>query len=149
MGVYVDYLVTVGGIANWDGSQWDDYDQGDGLAGPKVNALAIDSQDNVWIATSTGVSRMEAIASNAEEEASQNAFRLFPNPVRSELHLQFPENYTQKDNQVEIFNVAMQSIREQPIAVRPGTVRLNLEDLQPGIYFVRVGEHMEKFLKFE
>ena len=55
--IYVGYLAE-GGIAMWDGSQWIDFDMSDGLAGPNVRGLAIDSEDNVWVATSTGTSKM-------------------------------------------------------------------------------------------
>ena len=57
VGVYVDYLVTEGGISTYDGSDWSDYNVDDGLIGPVVRRLAIDSQDNVWVATSTGISK--------------------------------------------------------------------------------------------
>ena len=51
--IYVGYLAE-GGIAYWDGNQWEDFHVSDGLAGPNVRGLAIDSEDNVWVATSTG-----------------------------------------------------------------------------------------------
>ena len=64
--IYVGYLAE-GGIAFWNGSVWEDFDVSDGLAGPNVKGLAIDSEDNVWVATSTGVSKISAIASTINE----------------------------------------------------------------------------------
>ena len=51
--IYVGYLAE-GGVAMWNGSQWIDFDVSDGLVGPNVRGLSIDSEDNIWIATSTG-----------------------------------------------------------------------------------------------
>ncbi len=47
------------------GSEWVDYDEDDGLAGPVVRRLAIDSQNNVWVATSTGISKIGGFTSSA------------------------------------------------------------------------------------
>tara|TARA_B110000240_G_scaffold49359_1_gene56261 strand:- start:46 stop:423 length:378 start_codon:yes stop_codon:yes gene_type:complete len=55
--IYVGYLAE-GGIAYWDGNQWEDIHVSDGLAGPNVRELAIDSDNNIWLATSTGVSNI-------------------------------------------------------------------------------------------
>ena len=59
--IYVGYLAE-GGVAYWNGSQWTDYDHTDGIAGQNIKGLAIDSQNNVWIATSTGVSKISVIS---------------------------------------------------------------------------------------
>ena len=55
--IYVGYL-SVGGVAYWNGSIWQDFDISDGLAGSNIKELAIDSDNNIWIATSTGVSNI-------------------------------------------------------------------------------------------
>ena len=55
--IYVGYLAE-GGVACWNGEQWIDYDISDGLAGSNIKGLAIDLDDNVWVATTTGISKM-------------------------------------------------------------------------------------------
>ena len=40
-------------------SEWQDFHVSDGLAGPNVKGLVIDSEDNVWVATTTGVSKYQ------------------------------------------------------------------------------------------
>ena len=55
--IYVGYLAQ-GGVAYWNGSIWQDLDISDGLAGPNIKELAIDSDNNIWIATTTGVSHI-------------------------------------------------------------------------------------------
>ena len=97
--IYVGYLAE-GGVAFWNGNLWEDYDVTDGLAGPNVKGLTIDSQDNVWVATSTGVSKISAIPS-AVITAEISAFNIFPNPSNDVLYL---NNGTQNIQQVKMYN---------------------------------------------
>ena len=97
--IYVGYL-AVGGVAMWDGNQWIDFDVTDGLVGPNVKGLAIDSQDNIWVATSTGVSKISAIAS-AVSAIKNNGFDLFPNPSNDKIYI---TNENQKIQQLKIYN---------------------------------------------
>ena len=97
--IYVGYLAE-GGIAYWDGNQWEDLHVSDGLAGPNVKGLTIDSQDNVWVATSTGVSKISAIPS-AVITTEISVFNIFPNPSNDILYL---NNGTQDIQQVKMYN---------------------------------------------
>ena len=97
--IYVGYL-AVGGVAMWDGNQWVDFDVSDGLVGPNVKGLAIDSQDNIWVATSTGVSKISAIPS-AVSAIKNNGFDLFPNPSNDKIYI---TNENQKIQQLKIYN---------------------------------------------
>ena len=97
--IYVGYLAE-GGVAYWDGNQWEDFHVSDGLVGPNVRGLVIDSDNNVWVATSTGVSKISAIAS-ALVAAEIATFNLFPNPINDVLYL---NNGTQDIQQVKIYN---------------------------------------------
>ena len=97
--IYVGYLAE-GGIAYWDGNQWEDFHVSDGLVGPNVRGLVIDSYDNVWVATSTGVSKISAIAS-AVVAAEIATFNLFPNPSNDMLYL---NNGTHDIQQVKMYN---------------------------------------------
>ena len=77
--IYVGYLAE-GWVAYWDGNQWEDFHFSDGLAGPNVRGLAIDSEDNVWVATSTGVSKISAIPSAINTMPHTNTL-IYPNPT--------------------------------------------------------------------
>ena len=97
--IYVGYL-AVGGVSMWDGNQWIDFDVSDGLVGPNIKGLAIDSQDNIWVATSTGVSKISAIPS-AVSAIKNNGFDLFPNPSNDKIYI---TNENQKIQQLKIYN---------------------------------------------
>ena len=83
--IYVGYLAE-GAVAYWDGSVWKDFDVLDGLVGPNVKGLAIDSEDNIWVATSTGVSKISNILS-VINETETFGFRIFPNPSNDMVYL--------------------------------------------------------------
>ncbi len=88
--IYVDYLGE-GGLAMWDGNQWQDFHVSDGLAGPNVKGLAIDSEDNIWVATTTGVSKISSITSSISNVTS-SLFEVYPNPTSGKVHINTPSN---------------------------------------------------------
>ena len=83
--IYVGYLAE-GGVAFWNGSVWNDYDHTDGIAGPNVKGLAIDSQDNIWIATTTGVSMISAMPSQILNHHDKS-LNIYPNPSNSQINI--------------------------------------------------------------
>ena len=83
--IYVGYLAE-GGVAFWNGSQWNDYDHTDGIAGPNVKGLAIDSEDNIWIATTAGVSKISAMPSQILNNYDQS-LNIYPNPSNSQISI--------------------------------------------------------------
>ena len=129
--IYVGYLAE-GGIAYWDGNQWEDFHVSDGLVGPNVRGLVIDSDDNVWVATSTGVSKISAIAS-AVVAAEIATFNLFPNPSNDVLYL---NNGTQDIQQVRMYNnlgalVYSNDIKQQQY-------KIDVSSLSKGLYYVNI-----------
>lgn len=147
VGVYVDYLVTVGGVAMYNGSQWLDYDDvNDGLVGPVIRQLEIDDNDNVWIATSTGVTKIANAPNAISKLETKNAnFQLFPNPATDYLTIQFSENI-QDNTQATIYSTSLQELGNFAIDGGGSTVQLPLENLNNGLYFVKIGNLMGKFL---
>ncbi len=97
--IYVGYLAE-GGVAMWDGNQWEDFHVSDGLAGPNVRGLAIDSEDNVWVATSTGVSKISAIPSAINTMPHTNTL-IYPNPTSAYFKVVSSED---KFNNVSVYN---------------------------------------------
>lgn len=88
-GIYVDYLVTVGGVAYHNGADWVDFAESDGLAGPNVKQLAVDASGNVWAATSTGVTRFSGTPLSAPAEL-KGSVQTYPNPTVDELYVILP-----------------------------------------------------------
>ncbi|MDB4126691.1 T9SS type A sorting domain-containing protein [Flavobacteriales bacterium] len=129
--IYVGYLAE-GGIAYWDGNQWEDFHVSDGLVGPNVRGLVIDSDDNVWVAASTGVSKISAITS-AVVAAEIATFNLFPNPSNDVLYL---NNGTQNIQQVKMYDnlgalVYLNDNKKQQY-------KIDVSSFSKGLYYVNI-----------
>jgi ligand-binding sensor domain-containing protein len=138
-GVYVDYLVTVGGVSLYNGGVWTDFDEDDGLAGPNVSQLAIDSEDIVWVATSTGVTRIGGvpIGIESEEMASLN---IYPNPTEGMINVISPEANTQ----VRVLDILGHEV--YTAVLNAGRTNIDLSAMAPGTYLVHANSQVQKVL---
>ncbi len=128
--IYVGYLAE-GGVAMWDGSQWIDFDVSDGLAGPNVKGLAIDSQDNVWVATSTGVSKISAIPS-VISNISKPIIDLYPNPTLGKVYI---NTLYEKINTIVVYN-NLGSIVYFEDLISKKEIELDLSSFKKGLYHI-------------
>ncbi len=129
--IYVGYL-AVGGVAMWDGNQWIDFDVSDGIVGPNVKGLAIDSHENIWIATSTGVSKISAITSDVIL-IHNNGFDIFPNPSNNKIYI---TNETQKIQQLKIYNNLGDLVYENNSNLLHYSI--DVSPFSKGLYYVNV-----------
>ncbi len=136
-GVYVDYLVTEGGVSYYDGVIWKDLDVSDGLVGPVVRRLAIDNENNIWVATSTGVSKISDVDCNfitsTRSIELQARVNIHPNPTSDffQIHTDLNEAFD-----VQIYN----NIGQQVMLLTDiyNGSNINIRGLQKGIYFVQL-----------
>ena len=139
VGVYVDYLVTEGGVCGYDGSQWIEYQVADGLVGPVVRAIAVDDNDDLWVATSTGVSKISNHGLGIRESV-EDQFILYPNPSRDRVTVLLKKESSEK---IEIFNNKMQLVKSESIN---GTkLSIDISKLSSGIYFMKLNNLITKF----
>lgn len=144
VGVYVDYLVTEGGVCAWNGANWTEYHVSDGLVGPVIRALTIDDDNAVWIATSTGVSKLSDHSVNVNEITSTNDFTMYPNPASDKISIRYPEG-TEEDG-VYIFNTSMQLVEMYEFTASQQNIEISLGHLSSGIYFVRTNGITKKLI---
>jgi ligand-binding sensor domain-containing protein len=143
-GIYVDYLVTEGGVSTFDGiDTWTQYEQMDGLAGPVVRQLALTSNDDVWVATSTGVTKISEIpASTFDAEIADN-IQIFPNPASTQITVKVPESLI--GTEYEVFNYLGHSVSMGRISIEQMT--MDLSDLNNGFYMISFDRvYFEKIL---
>lgn len=138
-GVYVDYLVTVGGIVAYDGT-WSQFEESDGLAGPNVRRLCNGVDNDLWVATSTGLSHVTDINIGIEERAAA-AFALFPNPASSfvDVRLDAPA----ANSNLEVRDASGRLVMRDRISGQ--RVRLDLSALLPELYVIRIGNEAVRF----
>lgn len=141
VGVYVDYLVTEGGVCAYNGNNWNQYKVADGLVGPVVRALAIDGNDDVWVATSTGVSKISdpSVGVHKMEEAT---FSMYPNPTSYQVSFRVPSNFV--STEMVIYYTSMKVAKT--VSIESELMQISLETLGAGIYFVQIGNAVERLM---
>lgn len=88
--IYVGYLAE-GGVAYWNGSQWEDYDTADGIIGPNVKGITLHQDGIVFVATTSGISiGYGTWTSNINANETQTV-SVCPNPAASNIKILAPE----------------------------------------------------------
>ncbi|MEI6765904.1 MAG: two-component regulator propeller domain-containing protein [Bacteroidota bacterium] len=142
VGLFADYN-TQGGISKFDGSTWTSYTMADGLVDKQVIRLAVDKNNVVWIATGNGVSKLQDF-SGITESNTDNTFRIFPNPATDLLKVDI-SGLPQEVTNIEIYN-ATQKVREYSLNSNFGSISIPVNELNAGMYFLRLGNSVEKFI---
>jgi len=142
-GVYVDYLVTEGGVSMYNGSNWVDYDMTDGLVGPVVRQLAIDSEDNIWVATSTGISKRSDVPTAISQANEAAEFSLFPNPVSDHLNVELTSSDAKE---LKIYTATLQLVKNISIEAGQTQLSVDVQGLDAGVYFMIINQQALKFV---
>jgi len=132
-GVYVDYLVTVGGVAAWNSDTWTGFTYDSELVGPVVRALAVDANDAIWVATSTGVTKITNPQLSISQLQNSILLSVYPNPASSSF-------VVRSENQIEsykIFNLLGKTMKESN-TVNLSEIHINSESLSSGLYIIDV-----------
>ncbi len=142
-GVYVDYLVTEGGVCAYDGDSWVQYETSDGLAGPNVRRLAVDANDAVWVTSSSGLTRISGFQIGITEQVNGAGFALYPNPVADRLNVVF-ENGNGARTSVRVFDAGMRMVLSDNVL--GDRTSLDVSALEAGVYMLQVGRGARRFV---
>jgi hypothetical protein len=143
VGVYVDYLVTEGGVVAYDGNSWTEFLVSDGLVGPVIRQLAIDNNNDVWVATSTGVSKISNHMVSVEDlDAAQ--FAMYPNPANDKVTIVYPE--ASEEDAAYVFNASMQMVEIIEFTTGADKIQFSVAHLASGIYFIRTNGVTKKLI---
>jgi ligand-binding sensor domain-containing protein len=142
-GVYVDYLVTVGGVSYFTDGVWGQFEESDGLAGPNVRRLAVDADNDIWVTTSTGITEISNISIGMAERAISGSFALFPNPASSVVEI-VRDATTSGLVEVELRDAAGRLISITTTA--SDRLYMDVSALDAGLYSVRIGDRVRKLL---
>jgi len=134
--IYVGYLAE-GGVAYWNGSQWEDFHVSDGLVGPNVRGLAIDSDDNVWVATSTGVSKISAIPSSVSN-ISKSIVKVYPNPTLGKVYI---NTQSENLNTIAVYNNLGSLVYSENLKCQQ-KIEIDFSSLTKGLYYINL--HSDK-----
>jgi ligand-binding sensor domain-containing protein len=129
-GIYVDYLVTVGGVAKFDGDSWTDYDDNDGLVGPTIRSVTVDEIDNIWVTTSSGITRI-AFGSASVDRIVQTSFIMYPNPAKNKLNVKL--GLVSEPVSMQLINRVGEVVLQKEGIVSSETT-LDISELRSGVY---------------
>jgi ligand-binding sensor domain-containing protein len=127
-GIYVDYLLN-GGVAMFNGYSWVDFNMSDGLIGPVITDLFIDEVDQVWITTSSGISKLSGVPANINHNKNEIPL-VYPNPNNGEFNINFSDVLLTK---LKVKNINGNILKEININEVLGKINLNLSN---GVYFL-------------
>lgn len=161
-GIFVDYLVE-GGIAVYDGTDWTSYKVEDGLISNVIKQIAIDSEDNIWIATSNGLSKFDPLGvppvetcsdgiMNQDEEGidcggvckpcavsvieTQSSFDVYPTPASDILNIKMSNFDGSKSYSIKICTVSGTQVHESALSSELQSI--DISSYEPGIYIIHI-----------
>ena len=127
--IYVGYLAE-GGVAYWNGIQWQDIDFSDGLAGQNIKGIAIDSEGNAWVATTTGVSKISEVSNNISDILDLDNF-LYPNPTSGKINIKIDGDM----HNICLYNNLGSLVLSNKI-INKSVLELDISHFLDGVYYV-------------
>lgn len=129
-GIYDSYTQD-GGLSRYTSSVWKSYTVADGLIDALVKRIAVDKDDNIWIATGNGVSKLKDENAGISEINGIN-LRLYPNPVCGKLHI----DGLSLPGTLKIFSITGKEMLSYKLSSGSNTIMLPA--LQPGLSIIRI-----------
>jgi ligand-binding sensor domain-containing protein len=130
IGMFSDYN-TDGAVSCYNGLGFTNFRVSDGLADDQVIRLAVDQNDDVWVATGNGVTKISGVSS-LHENAKLVAPSVYPNPASDKVtltNLSYP-------SKLSVTDMAGSCIFEKEI--NGASCELETSAWQSGIYILRV-----------
>ena len=135
--IYVGYLAK-GGIVRFDSNQWMNFDVSDGVIGENVKGIALDSEDNAWVSTSTGVSKISLFSTYTDDLSFKQPI-IFPNPSSDKLFI--AENYRSQIDEIIVYD----SFGNVVLKEKNDFSNISLSSLSSGVYYLMINRS-NKFL---
>jgi ligand-binding sensor domain-containing protein len=133
-----------GGITLYHGNYWKTFSTNEGLGNEQVIRIAVDQNDDIWIATGNGLSKFHYDNVGISENNNDPLFDVYPNPVQDYLNI----NCTITSGVLEISDITGRTVATQNIS---SAAKISTENLVNGIYFISITEgntvYNGKFIK--
>ncbi len=136
IGLYADYNLD-GGITRYNGSTWSSYTEADGLVDAQVIRMAIDKQDNLWIATGGGVSKLTDL-SGIQSYQQNSTFNVYPNPTKDFVNINLSGLNDKSSQNLSVFNALGQKVAEYTIPENTDSYSVSMKGLVNGLYFIKI-----------
>jgi hypothetical protein len=88
------------------------------------------------------VNQLPSYINASIENPTKATFNVFPNPTKTTLNIQSTQS---NNSNVKIYDAIGQLYLDEKLTNQ--NKRLNIQHLQSGIYFIKVGDTVQKFVK--
>jgi photosystem II stability/assembly factor-like uncharacterized protein len=142
-------------VSKDNGENWQSYDAklpyNDVMIQPEdFNGLAYDHNGTMYAATFSGVYKWDAITSVEKHGYLESNSFVSPNPAGDFITIQIQPSEGLKPSegyQVQIFDVLGIEVLSDSIHTKTANHRINIESLPAGVYFIKIGDRVQKFVK--
>ncbi|MDT3738517.1 MAG: T9SS type A sorting domain-containing protein [Candidatus Kapabacteria bacterium] len=113
-----------------------------------INDFSLDFNRNLHLATDIGLLSNKTILSDVAENSnvSREGLSIYPNPAEDYITIQTSEVLeTSEVSKVQIFDILGLEVGQSSLI--DGNIWINVSNLQSGVYFIRIGDKVEKFVK--
>jgi subtilisin-like proprotein convertase family protein len=86
---------------------------------------------------------LEGCLVSTEEIVNTDAFRLYPNPTKGQVALEWSEA-TRQDHRLRVYNLQAQLLQEAQVTQGTLQYNLDLNNLPAGVYLIQIGQHVER-----
>jgi len=114
------------------------YATADGLVNEQIFSIAIDGNDDVWIATGAGLSKFHD-AVGITENNNNLSLDIFPNPAQDYLYI----NGSIRSGVAQISDISGRIVSALTVS---SPAKINIENLDNGIYFIIVTENDKNYI---
>jgi ligand-binding sensor domain-containing protein len=146
-GEYTKYGSLIkGGITKFNGTNGTGISlkETDGLINEQVFRIAVDDNDDIWVATGDGLSKYHDTGIGIKENNNTISLNLYPNPAHEYLNMDVEIN----SGIAQISDITGRIISVQTVS---SPVKINIQNLINGLYFINVTEsdkiYNGKFIK--
>lgn len=145
VGLYTDYNNDAG-ISKFDGTNWVScqIDFPDSVSADWIYRLAVDKNDDVWIAMDYGVIKIDH-TSGINENTENLSMNIYPNPVTEQLNISINTTENSKNRTIELFS-SIQKVGEYIMPDNSGKIVIPVNNLANGLYFVKFGNVTRKII---
>ncbi len=155
-GVYQDSLCNYSWIYNYDKNVWKKISVSNAPLPRDYHNLALIDSNKILLFGGSGphsyyndtwLLTIDSLAEVADQQSYRSVFEISPNPASDFIEVPLSENFQFSESfHVEIMNLYGQGVLSVE-AIHELSLRIDVSELPSGMYFVRIGDRVGKFVK--